>query len=91
MAYDQFKQLRPQSASQEYVKLLELAAHKNEAAVDGVLLQLLEQDTEIKVEQVARLVDEVLQPQAAPDVQIASVDLNSYDCLLSGDEGGELS
>jgi hypothetical protein len=71
------------------VKVLALAARENEAAVDGVLQQLFEQGVAIEVEQVARLVQEVLAPQAALDVQIAPVDLSLYDRLLAS--GKEVS
>jgi hypothetical protein len=83
MAYDQFKARSPQRASQEYVKLLELAARENEAAVDLVLQQLLEQGAAIEVEEVGCLVKQVLEPQASPDVEIAPVDLSVYDRLLA--------
>jgi hypothetical protein len=87
MAYDQFTARWPQRASQEYVKLLELAAKENEAAVDTVLQQLLEQGTAIEVAEVACLVKQALEPQASPDVRIAPVDLSVYDRLLvSGEE-----
>jgi hypothetical protein len=82
MAYDQLKARWPQRASQEYVKLLELAARENEAAVDAVLQQLLDQEAPIEVSQVAQLVQEALVPESSPEVQIAPVDLRSYDALL---------
>jgi hypothetical protein len=88
MAYDQLKARWPQRASQEYVKVLELAARENEAAVDAVLQQLLDQDMAIEVAQVTRLVKEALVPERSPEVQIAPVDLGAYDTLLdTGKEG----
>ena len=83
MAYDQFKARSPQRASQEYVKLLALAARENEAAVDVVLQQLLEQGAAIDVEEVGCFVKAVLEPQSSPDVEIAPVDLSVYDRLLA--------
>jgi hypothetical protein len=82
MAYDQLKARGPQRASQQYVKLLELAARENEVAVDTVLQQLLDQDVPIEVVHVARLVKESLVPELCPEVQIAPVDLRNYDTLL---------
>jgi hypothetical protein len=82
MAYDQFTARWPQRASQEYVKLLEVAARENEAAVDAVLQQLFDQEVPIEVAQVARLVHEALVPEGSHEVQIAPVDLRIYDRLL---------
>jgi hypothetical protein len=82
MAYDQLKARSPQRASQEYVQVLELAARENEAVVDRVLQQLLEQEVAIEVPHVARLVQEALDPDGSPEVQIAPVDLRTYDTLL---------
>ena len=64
------------------VKLLALAACENEAAVDAVLQQMLDQEVPIEVPQVAQLVQEALVPESSPEVQIAPVDLRSYDALL---------
>jgi hypothetical protein len=94
MAYDQFKARCPQRAAQEYVKLLELAARENEAAVDAVLQVLFEQEQPVDVERVRVLVKQALAPESPHEVQIAPVDLNSYDRLLSerravGDDNAE--
>jgi hypothetical protein len=82
MAYDQFKARWPQWASQEYVRLLELAARENEAAVDAVLQQLFDQEVPIEVAHVARLVKEALEPEMFHEIQIPPIDLRVYDRLL---------
>ena len=82
MAYDHLKVRWPQQASQEYVKLLELAARENEAAVDAVLGQFFNQNQPIEVERGAELVKEALVPDVSQTVRIAPVDLDAYDLLL---------
>jgi hypothetical protein len=85
IAYDALKRRNPSRAGKEYVKLLYLAARESEAAVDGVLGQLIEEDQPISYE----AVEEILRSGSAHDktfqeVVIEPVDVRVYDELLSG-------
>lgn len=83
MAYDLFEETRPQSASQEYLKILELAARQSEAGVEDALRVLLaEGDPErIRAEAVEAILEEAERIPPATAVTIAAVDLASFDEL----------
>jgi hypothetical protein len=85
MAYDALQEARPQSASKEYLKILELAAKRSETGVEDALRLLLAQGRAeaIGAKAVeALLVDgERIPPVTA--VTIAPVDLASFDALYT--------
>jgi len=85
IAYDALKRKNPSRAGKEYVKILYLAARENEAATDGALRQLIEEEQTISYD----AVEEILRSGSAHDetlreVVIEPVDVRVYDELLSG-------
>jgi hypothetical protein len=85
IAYDELKRRNANRAGKQYVKILYLAARENEAAVDGVLRQLIEEERTISYEAVEeRLRSGSPQDDAFQDVVINPVDVRVYDELLSG-------
>jgi hypothetical protein len=83
MAYDALKELTPQRAAKEYVRILELAARQGEAQVDEVLRELLERKAEVAIN--ATVVEELLtRMDSIPpvtQVEVTEVDLASFDQL----------
>jgi len=87
MAYDELRQHHTESkASKEYLRILKLAAKENEAAVDGALRSLFDQNKSIAAELVESLVMSGQKPTPVTDVTIPAVILQAYDCLLGGVE-----
>jgi len=83
MAYDTLRETRPQSASKEYLKILELAAKQSEARVEDALRVLLGngEPEGIHSQAVEALLVEAEQIPAVTSVEIAPVDLASFDVL----------
>jgi len=83
MAYDALRETRPQSASKEYLKILELAAKQSEARVEDALRVLLGngEPEGIDSQAVEALLVEAERIPAVTSVEIAPVDLASFDAL----------
>ena len=87
MAYDWLKERRPSKAAKEYLKILYLAARRNEAMVDYAIRNLIDNDQPISIEAVTSIVDSIDQIPSPAEVTIEKVDLGIYDALLhSGEE-----
>ena len=78
MAYDGHKK-----NARKYLALLDLAAKQGEAKVDDALRVLLEKGEVPDAESVGRLFQSREKVSAPTEVEIAEVDLGTYDCLLS--------
>lgn len=86
LAYDELKERHTrQVAAREYLKILVLAAKENEAAVAAALTELCGRQP-ITAEAVEELVSVQQIPTPFTDIGIATVDLASYDSLLSMEE-----
>jgi hypothetical protein len=81
-AYDLLLQRSPGRASQDYLRVLELAAKESEAGVDAVLGRLLEWNVPITPTAVADHLAHDLGLPRAMEVTITTVDLSLYDQLL---------
>jgi hypothetical protein len=81
MAYDTLRETRPQSASKEYLKILELAAKQSEARVEDALRVLLGNGTTLDSQAVEALLMEAERIPPVTAVEIAAVDLASFDAL----------
>jgi hypothetical protein len=81
MAYDTLREARPQSASKEYLKILELAAKRSEARVEDALRMLLGSGEGIDSQAVEALLVEAERIPPVTAVEIAAVDLASFDAL----------
>ena len=84
MAYDILAAKDPDTGHKQYLKLLYLAAHKNEAAVDAALDQLLRTRQEITVKTVTALLAQETKVSVIQDVKVSTVALQDYDVLLKG-------
>ena len=82
-AYDTLHQARPGEADREYLGLLLLAARESEQGVDNALRLLLAEDRPISVAVIRELLQSGRELPHRTEVQIAPVDLTSYDALLS--------
>jgi transcriptional regulator with XRE-family HTH domain len=85
-AYDALVAARPERADREYVRVLHLAASTAESEVEAALGLLLEHGAVPTLDAVRELV-RVPGPAAVPELSAATLDLDIYDQLLSG-EGG---
>jgi hypothetical protein len=87
MAYNWLRERRASRASKEYLKILYLAARRNEAMVDYAIRNLIDNDQPISIEAVTSVVDSIDQVPSPVEVTIEKVDLCMYDALLhSGEE-----
>jgi len=82
MAYDWLKERRSSKAVKEYLRILYLAARRNEAMVDYVLGTLIDEEEVISVESIVSIMDSLDQIPSPVDVTIEKVDLGAYDALL---------
>jgi hypothetical protein len=82
MAYDQLQSRHPSRAHKEYLNILYLAARETESGVDEALRTLLDQEQEIRVEAVEKLIkgDESL--ISSQGIEVPQTDVTVYDCLL---------
>jgi len=78
MAYDLLRK-----NAKAYLALLNLAAKQGEARVDDAVRVLLEKGEVPDTERVERLLGSSEKVSAPTEVEIAEVDLGTYDCLLS--------
>jgi len=84
MAYDQLSTQHDRSkAGKEYLRILKLAAKKNETYVDEALHFLLNQNSPISAVSVESLIISGEKPTPVINVSIPEVALQAYDCLLS--------
>ena len=83
MAYDALKETTPSRSSKEYLKILKLAAEEGEVQVDEALRELLEGKAEvvITVESIARVLAKLDTIPPVTMVEVAPVDLASFDQL----------
>jgi len=88
MAYDALRESRPQRASKEYLKILELAAKQSEARVEDALRALLAKGEPegVHSQAVEALLREAERIPPVTAVTIAAVDLASFDELLAQQE-----
>jgi hypothetical protein len=82
IAYDWLKGRHPSRAAKEYLGILHLAAMENEAAVDGALRVLIDEELPISIEAVERIVRSAGLIPSPTQLVIAEVDLSAYDALL---------
>ena len=86
LAYDELKARHPLSkAAREYLKILRFAASESEAAVSAALAQLYGQQA-ITADAVAALLPNFQPSETVASVDVAPVDLASYDRLLRSAE-----
>ena len=83
MAYDALREASSQSADRQYLKILELAAKESEAAVDGAVRLLLEEEKPITFQAVQDLVTNFQWIPPVTDVAIDVVDLAVFDALYT--------
>ena len=83
IAYDVLKQQTPSRASKEYLQILQLAARETEAGVDDALRVLLDQEQPIDAKVIEVMVLSRQEIPPVTDVTIDTVDLSTYDQLLS--------
>ncbi len=84
MAYDVFREARPDRASREYLQILELAARENEALVDDALRSLLDGEQPITAQAVVDWMGRREPARPATEVQVDATELSSFDQLFSG-------
>jgi hypothetical protein len=89
LAYDTLLEQRPERAAKEYLGILHLAARQSESGVEAALVRLQNGGSLLSVS----LVEEELHKSASgmshKDASISSVDLASYDELLTGKEADD--
>jgi hypothetical protein len=83
MAYDALRQVSPRGGDRQYLKILELAAMESEAAVDGAIRLLLDEDKAITFHAVRDLVSQVQRIPPVTDVAIDAVNLAVFDALFT--------
>ena len=85
MAYDALRETTPGRCSQEYVKILKLAAEAGEVQVDEALRELLagKMDAAITVETIREVMAKLDDIAPVTMVEVAPVDLASYDRLCT--------
>jgi transposase len=86
IAFDDLRRRHPSKANHEYLSILHMAAKESETAVDDALRILLEQELPITAEKVKEIVQKGNELPAITDVTITTVDLSTYDSLLSASE-----
>ena len=86
MAYDELKRTSPCRAAKEYLGILYLAARESEAEVDHILQTLLDREMPLSAAVVKQQLRAAEQPPRVTEINIADVELASYDALLSSPE-----
>lgn len=86
MAYDELKRTSPCRAAKEYLGILYLAARESEAEVDHILQTLLDREIPLSAAVVKQQLQAAEQPPRVTEINIADVELASYDALLSSPE-----
>ena len=83
ICYDELKRQSPLRADKEYLKILYLAAMRDESAVERAANHLLSEDGQLSAEAIENLLDSECELPPVRDVMIDQVSLNTYDELLS--------
>ena len=83
MAYDALKKQPLTNANKEYLKILHVAARETESGVEDALRVLLDAACPLSVPAVENLLLTGQKPTPVQEVEIAEVNLASYDALLS--------
>jgi hypothetical protein len=83
MAYDALKKQPLTNATKEYLKILHVAAKETESGVENALRVLLDGACPLSVAAVENLLQTRQKPTPAQEIEIAEVNLASYDALLS--------
>ncbi len=88
MAYDGLRETGPSRAVKQYLKILKLAAEEGETAVDEALRELLQGRAEaaISVESIGEVLRRLDTIPAVTMVEVAPVDLASFDELFAETE-----
>ncbi len=86
MAYDILTTSNPVTGHKIYLKLLYLAAHENESAVDIALEQLMRKRQEVTEDAVKKIMKSEIEMSIVKDVPVAEITLQAYDILLEGCE-----
>jgi hypothetical protein len=86
MAYDELKRTSPCRAAKEYLGILYLAARESEAEVDHILQTLLDREIPLSAAVVKQQLQAAEKPPRVTEINIADVELASYDALLSSPE-----
>jgi hypothetical protein len=86
MAYDSLRQTTPSRASQQYLRILYLAARESETAVDEALRVLIDRNESIDAEAVKAAVCARRPAPVPATVAVAVADLGAYDTLLTAPE-----
>jgi hypothetical protein len=82
MAYDYLSELKPQKASKEYLKILNLAAKESETKVDDALRLLFKRDDVIGFDSVRIIVESNQKVPSPKEVTVPCIDLRFYDRLI---------
>lgn len=82
MAYDYLLERKPQKASKEYLKILDLAAKESETKVDDALRLLFERCDVIGFDSVRIIVESNQKVQSPKEVTVPCIDLRFYDRLI---------
>jgi hypothetical protein len=86
MAYDYLAAKASGRAAREYLGILHLAARQSEVEVDEALRRLLEAGNDVSLTAVTALVQEGLAPARVMEVNVAPINLSTYDELLENKE-----
>ena len=86
LAYDELHEAQPARADAAYLRILHLAAHESEAAVDEALRVLLASDQPLSLAAVEGFVRRGQQAPQVTDVVVEPTDLASFDVLLTNRE-----
>ena len=83
MAYDLLLEKHsPKVADKSYLKLLELAAHESQDAVQDVLRMKIQAGESLDVDEIRSLVLKAWEIPPATDVEVEPPSLSEFDCLL---------
>jgi hypothetical protein len=82
MAYDYLLEMKPQKASKEYLKILDLAAKESETKVDDALRLLFERCDVIGFDSVRIIVESNRKVTSPKEVTVPCIDLRFYDQLI---------
>ncbi len=82
MAYDYLFERKPQKASNEYLKILDLAAKESETKVDDALRLLFERCDVIGFDSVRIIVESNQKVISPKEVNVPCIDLRFYDRLI---------
>jgi hypothetical protein len=87
IAYDILKShYGAKQGNKQYLKILELAANRNESLVNDILRFLIDQNRIIDAEEIQKMIDRDMKPPEITDIFIGDIDLADYDGLLEHDK-----